>query len=139
MHQLLTTNVQGLTCQQPRASAHPGLLHGIPTDRDLWKCQACSDRSRLDLFLERSDCKGFHNSPCWLCLHLHLLAERHPHAGFCGWLDPGLDAAKAWDGEHTSLLHLLCGNGREAVKDLGDLFAFKPCSVAMSFTMAPFV
>merc|ERR1711975_171619 len=65
--------------------------------------------NRLDLLLERSDCKGFHNGPCGLGLHLHLLAECHPHTCFCGSLQPGLDTAEAWDGEHSGLLHLLGG------------------------------
>merc|ERR550537_555107 len=65
---------------------------------------------------------GFHNGPCWLGLHLLLLTEHHPHTGFCCWLDPGLDAAKAWESEYTSLLHLLCGNCCKTVQDLRTFF-----------------
>ena len=80
---------------------------GFPQIQTSGKRQVRFNQSRLDLLLKRRDCNGFHNSPCGLCLHLSLLAETYPHTGFCGWLGPGLDAAKAWDGEHTCLLDLL--------------------------------
>merc|ERR1719329_1395296 len=72
----------------------------------------------LDLPLKSSNWESLDNCPGWLCTNLHLFAECHPCASFGGWLCPGLDAAKAWKGKDTRLLHFLGGDGCKAVKYL---------------------
>merc|ERR1740138_1205748 len=79
----------------------------------------------LDLLLQGSSWKSFHNCLCWLCLHLGLLTENHLSACLCGWLAPGFDATKAWDREHTCLLDLLCGDGHKAVQHIGASLRFQ--------------
>merc|ERR1719299_232231 len=71
----------------------------------------------LDLLLECSNWVSFHNGLCWLCLHLLLLAKHHPHTSFRCWLDSGLNAAKAWEGEDASLFHFLRSDGCKTVED----------------------
>merc|ERR1719333_103697 len=93
---------------------------GIPTAiKPLRTCEGNRCCTCSDLLLECSNCEGLHNRLCWLCLDLPLLAEDHPHACFGGWLDPGLDAADAWNCEDACLLHLLRGNSRESAQDVG--------------------
>merc|ERR1711879_714347 len=92
--------------------APPSPLRGIPTAH--WTSGSRQSRSRcahLDLAFECSSCKCFHNCPCWLCLHLLLHTEHHPHTGLGCWLCPCLDAHKAWDRKDAGLLHLLGSDG----------------------------
>merc|ERR1719487_126602 len=79
----------------------------------------------LDLLLERSNWESFHDGLRWLCLYLGLLAKHHPYACLGGWLGPGLDAANAWDGEHTCLLDLLRGDSHKAVQHIRASFSFQ--------------
>merc|ERR1712216_1060752 len=103
-----------------------GMRRGIPTlVKPLRKCQAKSCCTYLDLLLKGSNWEGFHHRLCWLCLHLGLFAEHHPHARFRGRLGLGLDAANAWDGEHTCLLDLSSGNGHKAVQHTGASLCFQ--------------
>jgi hypothetical protein len=73
----------------------------------------------LDLLLQGGHWVGLDDCLGWLGLDLHLLAKHDPHARFRGWLRPGLEAAKSWNGEHTSLLHFLCCDGHEAGDHIG--------------------
>merc|ERR1719460_3506817 len=84
-----------------------------------------SRQASLDLLLECSNWKSFHNCLCWLCLHLGLLTKNHLSARLGGWLGPCLDAAEAWDRKHTCLFDLLCGNGHEAVQHIGASLRFQ--------------
>merc|ERR1719190_126773 len=71
-----------------------------------------------DLLLQRSRGEDLHNGLGWLGFDLHLLAKHDPDSCFGSWLCSCLDSAQAWNGKHTSLLHLLCGNVDEAVEHL---------------------
>merc|ERR1719152_568512 len=80
----------------------------VPWDSHGYKSlDALKIRKHLDLPLKSSNWESLDNCPSWLCLHLDLFAKCHPCASFCGWLCPGLDAAKAWKGKDTRLLHFL--------------------------------
>jgi hypothetical protein len=95
---------------------------GFPRWAHLWKSVEYSQQHydvSLDLLLQGSHWVGFHNGLCWLGLDLHLLAKHDPHARFSGWLRPGLEAAKSWNGEHPSLLHFLSCDGHKAVDHIG--------------------
>merc|ERR1719478_1664363 len=106
------------------------LSHGIPTGCRVTSCSHPDsslekEKNCLDLLLECRNWECFHNCPCWLGLHLGLNTEHKPGACFCRWLCLGLDAAEAWYGEDTSLLHLLRSNGSKAVEDLRDLLGLQ--------------
>merc|ERR1712146_758470 len=64
----------------------------------LWKkkkdLSSSKRRTHLDLLLQCSHWESLDHGPGWLRLHLHLLAEGHPHTGLGGWLHSGLDAAE---------------------------------------------
>merc|ERR1719498_1000077 len=92
---------------------------GFPRRANTWEDIKCIERSQsLDLLLECSRSECLHHGLCWLGRNLHLLAEHGPNAGFCGWLHAGLDAAKAWNGEDSVLLHLTGSNCHEAVEHI---------------------
>ena len=78
----------------------------------------CLTRAALsDLCLQCCNSERLHHGLSWLRLHFHLLAEHHPRSSFGGWLHTSLDPAKAWDREDAVLLHLCCGEGRQATKE----------------------
>merc|ERR1712072_539587 len=99
--------------QAPPWDSHRTRASGRP------QCAVLSTFHCLDLLLQGSHRKGFHDGLCWLCLDLGLLAKHHPHACLGGWLRTGLDFAEAWQSENAVLLHLLTCNGCEAVEHLG--------------------
>merc|ERR1719399_2259222 len=84
---------------------------GFPRRTDPWACAAVARlvrnsgkmQSSLELLLERRDRECFHNSPGWLRLDLHLLAESHSRTCLGGRLVACLDHANAWDHEFASL------------------------------------
>ena len=51
-------------------------------------------------------------------LDFSLLAKHHSDTCLGGWLGTSLQTAQAWDGEDAILLHLLCGDGNQAVDNL---------------------
>merc|ERR1711924_418508 len=118
------------TARSSRSSSLPGTaLWNSHRDIGLWERKtdlpSSKRRTHLDLLLQCSHWESLHDGPGWLRLHLHLLAEGHPHTGLGGWLHSGLDAAEAWDGEHTGHLHLLRSNGSQALEDQGHLLVLQ--------------
>merc|ERR1712072_1510986 len=98
--------------QAPPWDSHRTRASGRP------QCAVLSTFHCLDLLLQGSHRKGFHDGLCWLCLDLGLLAKHHPHACLGGWLRTGLDFAEAWHSENAVLLHLLTSNCHKAVDHL---------------------
>merc|ERR1712138_243291 len=74
----------------------PGRLCGIPTtDRLPERHEAHrSCCTSLDLIFQGLHRVCFHDCPCCLCLHLHLLAKNIANAGLCRWLHTSLNAAE---------------------------------------------
>merc|ERR1712226_1289365 len=113
--QATTTKSQHHTSQASSWDSHCEEASGKASD---------ATEASSDLRLEGSNWESFHDGPGWLRFDFHLLAESHPHACLGGWLDAGLDPAKARDREDACLLHLRRGNGCQAGHDPCTLLRF---------------
>merc|ERR1719498_237073 len=94
-------------------------VHRIPTEPRSLRPSRKEEKLRRysDLSLERSNRESLDDSPGWLCLHLHLLTEGHPHSCLSGRFHASLDPAEAWDGEDARLLDLCCSKSGQALEE----------------------